>query len=180
VPLTASPPPSRSLAGLPVRPPRRRAPARAPPRLPRSLPRCQHLLEHGHRFFWTLSAFSISSSTHSGYRKLLFHPISTAPSTIAHRTSAVPLDHRRPAPTLPLDPNTTLLEHHRDSLQLIDPPNSIFLHQSVVSHSTGELRSAARSASPSAALTATPHPQSRAQTASLSFTDTPQPIQTRS
>jgi hypothetical protein len=32
-----------------------------------------------------------------------------------------------------------LLEHHRDSLQLIDPPNFVFLHLSAIPHSAGEL-----------------------------------------
>jgi hypothetical protein len=66
-------------------------------------------------------------------------PTFLSPDPAPHRTSAAPPGHRRQPPTPPLDPDPVLLEHHRDSLQLIDPPNSIFSHSSVVPHSTGEL-----------------------------------------
>jgi hypothetical protein len=56
-----------------------------------------------------------------------------------HRTSAAPPSHRRQPPTPPPDSDPVLLEHHRDSPQLIDLPNFIFLHPIVVPRSADEL-----------------------------------------
>jgi hypothetical protein len=124
-------------------------PARAPstslsfcpmlPRSPHTPPRRQLRLAPDHILFWTPSAFSSSSSTRSGSCKFLFHPISTPPSTIAHRTSAVPLDHRRPTPTFPLNPNPVQPYLRLDLLVLLSLFNFVFFHPSTLSHSAGEL-----------------------------------------
>jgi hypothetical protein len=113
-----------------------------PPRSPRtpSIPntashRC--VLSSDLRHVWMPYCIFSSAPATQSHRHLSFTELTP------HRTSAVAPDHRRQLPTPPPNPNPTLLEHHRDSLQLIDPPNSIFLHRSVVSHSAGELRSAA-------------------------------------
>jgi hypothetical protein len=131
-----------------------------------------HLLLDSERILELLTHLLLRSHT----------PISLVPSapiTPPRPTSAAPPGHHRQPPTPPPNSDPVLLEHHRDSLQLIDPPNFVFLHPSVVPRSAGELQFAARSASPLTALTAAPHHQSRAQTASSSFASAPQPIQTR-
>jgi hypothetical protein len=126
---SAVPPPSRPRAGLPVRPPRRRAPARAPPRLPRAPPRRQHLLAHGHIFFWTPSIFSISSSACLDSCTLLFQPFFSALIANAHRTSSATPPHRhQPPPLLPI-PNPKHQQHSHDPPKLAEQANFNFHHQ---------------------------------------------------
>jgi hypothetical protein len=69
----------------------------------------------------------------------IISPTFLSPNPAPHRTSAAPPGHRHQPPTPPPVPDPVLLEHHRDSLQLINPPNSIFSNPSVVPHSAGEL-----------------------------------------
>jgi hypothetical protein len=71
------------------------------------------------------------------------------PTTTPRRSTAAALARHCQPPTPPPNHDLVLLEHHRNSLQLTDPPNFPFPHPSVVPRSTGELELRRCSASPS-------------------------------
>jgi hypothetical protein len=109
------------------------------------------------------------------------------PSAAPRRTSAAtPGRHRQP-PTPPPSHDPVLLEHHRNSLQLTDPPNFPFSHPSFASCSAGELNLRRRSASPSTRRDTAPQPRvpaalhhpAEAIQLLLHYPPTPQPVERR-